>query len=77
MAEIAGTDIAERIEWIESDLATWTAEPGHYDLVVCLYVHVAGSVEDMVGRMANGVAPGGPDLSHRADAESVSLNLKR
>lgn len=36
-----------------------TAEPGHYDLVVCLYVHVAGSVEDMVGRVANGVAPGG------------------
>ena len=24
-----------------------------------MYVHVAGSVEDMVGRMANGVAPGG------------------
>ena len=59
MAEAAGTDVAERIDWIESDLATWTAEPGHYDLVVCLYVHVAGSVEDMVGRMANGVAPGG------------------
>ncbi len=48
MAEAAGADIAERIDWIESDLATWTAEPGHYDLVVCLYVHVAGSVEDMV-----------------------------
>jgi hypothetical protein len=25
-------------------LATWTAEPGHHDLVACLYVHVAGSV---------------------------------
>ena len=44
MAEAAGADVAERIDWIESDLATWTAEPGHYDLVVCLYVHVAGSV---------------------------------
>ena len=59
MAEAAGADVAERIDWIEGDLATWTAEPGHYDLVVCLYVHVAGSVEDMVRRMANGVAPGG------------------
>ena len=59
MAEAAGSDIAERIDWIESDLATWTPEPGHYDLVVCLYVHVAGSVEDMVRHMANGVAPGG------------------
>ncbi len=27
--------------------------------MVCLYVHVAGSVEEMVRRMAAGVAPGG------------------
>ena len=59
LAEAAGADLAARIDWIESDLATWTPEPGHYELVVCLYVHVAGSVEDMVKRMANGVAPGG------------------
>jgi 2-polyprenyl-3-methyl-5-hydroxy-6-metoxy-1,4-benzoquinol methylase len=58
-AEAAGADVAERIDWIESDLATWTAEPGRYDLVVCLYVHVAGSVEDMVMKMASGVAAGG------------------
>ena len=59
MAEAFGADVAARVEWIESDLASWSAEPGHYDLVVCLYVHVAGSVEDMVARMADGVAPGG------------------
>jgi 2-polyprenyl-3-methyl-5-hydroxy-6-metoxy-1,4-benzoquinol methylase len=59
MAEAAGADLAERVDWIEGDLATWTAEPGRYDLVVCLYVHVAGSVKDMIERMANGVAPGG------------------
>lgn len=58
-AEAAGADIAERIEWVEGDLATWTPPPGHYDLVACLYVHVAGSVEEMVRRMAAGVAPGG------------------
>lgn len=58
-AEAAGPDIAARIAWIESDLTAWTVEPQRYDLVVCLYVHVAGSVEDMVARMANGVAPGG------------------
>ena len=27
--------------------------------MVCLYVHVAGSVEEMVQRMATGVTPGG------------------
>jgi 2-polyprenyl-3-methyl-5-hydroxy-6-metoxy-1,4-benzoquinol methylase len=59
MAEAAGADVAERIAWIESDLAAWPVEPAQYDLVACLYVHVSGSVEDMVRRMASGVAPGG------------------
>jgi 2-polyprenyl-3-methyl-5-hydroxy-6-metoxy-1,4-benzoquinol methylase len=59
MAEAAGADVAGRIDWLEGDLSTWTAEPGHYDLVVCLYVHLAGAVEEMVRRMANAVAPGG------------------
>jgi SAM-dependent methyltransferase len=58
-AEALGTDVAERIDWVEGDLANWTPEPGHYDLVTCLYVHIAGSVEEMVRRMAAGVAPGG------------------
>jgi SAM-dependent methyltransferase len=59
MAEAAGADVAERVEWVAGDLATWTPEPGQYDLVVSLYVHVAGAVEEMVRRMASGVAPGG------------------
>jgi 2-polyprenyl-3-methyl-5-hydroxy-6-metoxy-1,4-benzoquinol methylase len=59
MAKAIGADVAERVEWVEADLATFSAEPDHFDLVVCLYVHVAGSVEDMVRRMANGVARSG------------------
>jgi SAM-dependent methyltransferase len=59
MAEAVGADVSERIVWVEGDLATWTAQLEHFDLVVCLYVHVAGSVEEMVRRMANGVAVGG------------------
>lgn len=59
MAEAAGADMAARIDWIEGDIATWTVETGRFDLVVCLYVHVAGPVEDMVRRLADGVAPGG------------------
>lgn len=58
-AEALGTDIAERIDWVEGDLATWIPQPGRYDLVTCLYVHAAGSVEDMVRRVAVAVAPGG------------------
>ena len=58
-AEAMGPDIAERIGWVDADLATWTPRRDAYDLVVCLYVHVAGSVEEMVQRMATGVARGG------------------
>ena len=54
-----GPDIVERIDWVEGDLAVWTPELGCYDLVTSLYVHVAGSVEEMVSRLATGVAPRG------------------
>jgi SAM-dependent methyltransferase len=58
-AHAAGADVAERIEWVEGDLGTWTPPPGRYDLVSYLYVHVAGSVVEMVRRLGTGVAPGG------------------
>jgi SAM-dependent methyltransferase len=58
-AERLGADAAERIDWIEADLATWAPPPHRYGLVICLYVHVAGSVEGLVRRLAAGVAPGG------------------
>jgi SAM-dependent methyltransferase len=58
-AEAVGPDVAARIDWVEADLAVWTPERDKYDLAVCLYVHVAGSVEEMVQRMAAGVARGG------------------
>jgi 2-polyprenyl-3-methyl-5-hydroxy-6-metoxy-1,4-benzoquinol methylase len=58
-AETLGPEIASRVEWVEADLATWAPPRGAYDLVVSLYLHVAGSVEEFVQRMADGVAPGG------------------
>jgi 2-polyprenyl-3-methyl-5-hydroxy-6-metoxy-1,4-benzoquinol methylase len=58
-AEAMGPDVAERVDWVEADLATWTPQRDEYDLVACLYVHVAGSVEEMVQRMATAVARGG------------------
>jgi SAM-dependent methyltransferase len=59
VAATLGPDIAGRIGWVEGDLAIWTPKAGIYDLVSSLYVHVAGSVADMVSRLATGVAPGG------------------
>jgi 2-polyprenyl-3-methyl-5-hydroxy-6-metoxy-1,4-benzoquinol methylase len=58
-AASAGADIAGRIDWVQADLTGWVPEPGRYDLVVCLYVHIAGCEREMVRRMADGVAPGG------------------
>jgi SAM-dependent methyltransferase len=58
-AETLGPDIVARIEWVEGDLGTWAPEAETYDLVTSFYVHVAGSVEEMVSRLAAGVAPGG------------------
>jgi len=58
-AERLGTEAAERVDWIEADLMTWAPPPDRYDLVICLYMHVAGSVEELVRRLAGGVAPGG------------------
>jgi SAM-dependent methyltransferase len=58
-ARTLGEEIDERIDWVEGDLGTWTPPPGGFDLVSCLYVHVAGSVGEMVTRLGSGVAPGG------------------
>ncbi len=58
-ARRVGADVAERIEWVEGDLGSWMPSPRQFDLVSCLYVHVTGSVGEMVNRLAAGVAPGG------------------
>jgi 2-polyprenyl-3-methyl-5-hydroxy-6-metoxy-1,4-benzoquinol methylase len=58
-AAAMGSDVAGLIDWVEGDLASWTPRRDAYDLVVCLYLHLSGSVEEMVQRMATGVAPGG------------------
>jgi SAM-dependent methyltransferase len=58
-AEARGPDVAGRADWVEADLATWTPPQEEYDLVVSLYLHVAGPVEELVRRLATGVAPDG------------------
>ncbi len=58
-AQGLGPDVADRIDWVEADLGSWTPPRRRFDLVSCLYVHVAGSVGEMVTRLGAGVAPGG------------------
>jgi SAM-dependent methyltransferase len=59
MAEAAGSPITERIDFVQANLTSWAPAADAYDLVVSLYVHVPGSVEEMVQRMAAGVTVGG------------------
>jgi 2-polyprenyl-3-methyl-5-hydroxy-6-metoxy-1,4-benzoquinol methylase len=75
MADAAGAEIAARIDWVHADVASHSVEPEGYDLVACLYVHIAGSVEDMVQRMASAVSPGGTLLmvGHRPIDPSTGI----
>jgi SAM-dependent methyltransferase len=59
LALALGADLAQRIEWVEGDLTTWSPPPERFDLVLCLYVHAARGAADLVRRMSEGVAPGG------------------
>jgi SAM-dependent methyltransferase len=61
-AAAIGSDVAERIDWVEGDLGTWTPPSAQFDLVSCLYVHVDGSVAELVTRLGTGVALGGTIL---------------
>ena len=47
--------------------------------MVCLFVHVAGSVEEMVQRMASGVAPGGTLLmvGHHPAGDQVQVSVEQ
>lgn len=51
--------LADRVTWLQADLSVWSPAPARYDLVACLYVHVVGSAQDLVRRLAGGVIPGG------------------
>lgn len=57
-AQALGPDVAERITWVQADLAVW--EPGEgCDLVSSHYVHTPGPMEDLVRRLASWVGARG------------------
>lgn len=58
-AELAGAEVAGRIEWLNADLTTWRPKRDHFDLISALYAHTAKPLEEQVAGLATGVAPGG------------------
>lgn len=57
MAESAG--LAAQIDFVQADLSAWEPPRDAADLVLSLYVHVSGSIEEAVTRLSRGVAVGG------------------
>jgi SAM-dependent methyltransferase len=52
--------LADRIEWLNADLGTWTPPEGRFDLVTAHYLHSRGADRTaLFGRLAAAVAPGG------------------
>ncbi|ASU79245.1 class I SAM-dependent methyltransferase [Actinopolyspora erythraea] len=78
-AEILGDGVADRIEWVRTDLTGKSAWERCFDLVTAHYVHPAGSPEEMLASLAAAVAPGGTlfvvghhpsDQRHASSAEA-------
>jgi 2-polyprenyl-3-methyl-5-hydroxy-6-metoxy-1,4-benzoquinol methylase len=60
-----------RIEWRQADLTAWAPPETRFDLVATHYVHTPAAPEQLLARLASGVAPGGTLLfvgHHPADA---------
>ncbi|MFC4336775.1 class I SAM-dependent methyltransferase [Salininema proteolyticum] len=57
-AELAPEE-ADRLTWVRADLTEWKPEQSRYDLVTSLFVHPAGSRDDLFRGLADAVAPGG------------------
>jgi SAM-dependent methyltransferase len=55
----AGPEVAARLQWVVADLGGWDPQGQEFDLVTCSYVHVPGPPEELFGRLASWVAPGG------------------
>lgn len=59
-ARSAGEDVADRVDWRQHDLRTWSPVEGAFDLVAAHFVHAPSPErEALLGRWAAAVAPGG------------------
>jgi SAM-dependent methyltransferase len=74
-SEGQGADIADRIDWVQADLTSWSPAEDHFDLVSAQYVHVPEVARaSLFQRLAAAVAPGGTLLvtgHHPSDLETT------
>lgn len=73
-AELLGTDVAERIRWVQENILTWTPTERSFDLVSSQFMHQPlDSRRALFAGLAAAVAPGGTLLivgHHPSDLES-------
>jgi len=72
----AGRGVADRIEWRQADLRTWSADGEEWDLVTSSFLHLLDhGMVDATREMAAAVAPGGTLLvvGHHPDDEHTGL----
>ena len=68
--------VADRVEWRQADLRTWTADGEQWDLVTSHFLHLLDhGMVDATREMAAAVAPGGTLLvvGHHPDDEHTGL----
>ncbi len=59
-AQAGGAEVAGRIDWVHADLTTWAPPNQQFDLVSAQFMHLpAAGRQELFGRLAAGVAPGG------------------
>jgi SAM-dependent methyltransferase len=58
-ARLSGAEVADRLDWQQRDLTTWSPPEDSFDLVASFYVHPAGPMADFFGLLARAVAPAG------------------
>jgi len=71
----AGQDVAQRIDWLHTDLTGWTPEAATYDLVSAQFMHLPKAPrEALFRRLAASVSPGGTLLivgHHPSDLQTT------
>ena len=71
----AGTDVADRIQWVPADLTTWAPPPATYDLVSAQFLQLPAEQRiPLFARLAASVAPGGTLLivgHHPSDMQTA------
>jgi SAM-dependent methyltransferase len=68
LGRAAGADV----DWVLADVREYEPEPGAFDLVLVLYVHLpAGERRDLLARASSALAPGGTLLVAGHDAANI------